>query len=244
VLVVECSSEYIHFQDADDRFHPEWWQRVRAEIQDGATDVVFNEIAAFEGDRVRTPEVMGLRRASEYPSFLAFAIEGVLLTCSGTYAKELVIRVGGYREELWQSEDYDFNLRIVAAEPKLHLIPDALIYHRLHAGSRSNDGAACLRDLVRSLELLAPVLPACYHPQICERLAGAGCSLFRLGDLPAGKHAMQLSKRFGKPCFPTERTGFRRLARVLGPAWAVRVCNSYRLVVPKRFRHWAAAQGI
>src|SRR5579859_1014482 len=42
-----CSrSDYIHFQDADDLFHPDWAGRVRGRIQEISPEAVFTEISS------------------------------------------------------------------------------------------------------------------------------------------------------------------------------------------------------
>jgi glycosyltransferase involved in cell wall biosynthesis len=242
VLLAESTSQYIHFHDSDDWFHADWCGRVRAVLDEHHPDVIFTEISSYRKGILHVKEVLDLRSLPEDADLLAFAIGGVLLTPSGTYSKDLVLRAGGYRTALWQSEDFDFHLRLLALTPKSLLVREPLIGIRLHSASRSNDEAACLKDLVKSLQLVAPDLPAKYHPHICERLGGAACVLFRLGDVPGGEYALQLAKKFGRPTFSKERLGFRGLARVLGPARAVRATVAYRSVLPRRFRHWIAVQ--
>jgi glycosyltransferase involved in cell wall biosynthesis len=243
-LTAACTSSHIHFHDADDSFDPEWCEQVKRKLSTSPVDVVFTECTSYRGDQVVSRSVIGLRRLLDDADLLGFAIDGVLLTPSGTYPKDLVVRCGGYNERLWQSEDFDFHLRLAALEPQFAIIDEPLVWQRLHEGSRSRDGAACSRDLVKALTLLPAALQDRYKDRICQRVAGAACSLYRFGDPGAADDALNFARTLGTPRFDDERQTFRRLAVAIGPKYVVQAANAYRRFVPATVRNWVAGQGL
>jgi hypothetical protein len=245
VLLEASRSDYVHFHDADDWFDPEWCRRVRqAAAQQPNVDLVFTELNSYRACELHATDVIGLKRLLHDPDLLAFAIDAVLLTDCGTYRKAFVVGAGGYSTQFWQSEDYEFHIRLAAAQPTFSVIPEPLVSKRLHDSCRSNDQAACLRDLVKSLEAFSRELPVRYRDRICQRLAGAACGLFRLGDRTSAAKALALARSLGKPSFRDERLVFRILAGTLGPEFAIRAGNAYRNVLPQAARRWVASQGV
>jgi glycosyltransferase involved in cell wall biosynthesis len=245
VLLEASRSDYVHFHDADDWFDPDWCRRVRqAAEQQQNVDVVFTELSSYREGRLQAVKVIGLQRLLNDPDLLAFAVDAVLLTPCGTYRKAFVACAGGYSTRYWQSEDYEFHIRLAAAQPSFIVIPEPLVGQRLHDSCRSKDQAACLRDLVKSLDTFSRGLPARYRDRICQRLAGAACTLFRLGDRTSAAGALALARSLGKPSFRDERFVFRVLAGTLGPEFAIRLGNVYRTVLPQAARRWVARQGV
>ncbi|MES2605638.1 MAG: glycosyltransferase family 2 protein, partial [Pseudomonadota bacterium] len=137
VLWRQCDADYIHFHDADDIFLPGWAQRVRAEIQRTGCDAVLTETNAFRDGKTVGERGFDLAGVRNNDDLLDYAIRRSMLTLTGTWKRQLLETTGGYDEGLWQSEDYDLNIRLVALRPSFSIILDPLVSIRIHAGNRS-----------------------------------------------------------------------------------------------------------
>ena len=53
------------------------------------------------------------------------------------YKKSMLVKVGGYNEELWTAEEYDLHLRLLRDGYKHRHIPGIVYNYRLHEGNKS-----------------------------------------------------------------------------------------------------------
>ncbi|HEX6064377.1 MAG TPA: glycosyltransferase family 2 protein, partial [Longimicrobiales bacterium] len=150
-LVHASKGTHIHFHDADDLCAAGWREQVeRAFAAD--VDVVFTDVQSFDEAGNRWPHVMDVRRLSATGDLLARALHGGLLAPAGTYRREVVEQIGGYRSDLWQSEDYDFHIRLALARPTWKVVPEDLVLIRRHSEQRSRAKVEVWRCAVDSLE--------------------------------------------------------------------------------------------
>jgi glycosyltransferase involved in cell wall biosynthesis len=234
VLLEASSCEYVHFHDSDDWFHPEWCSAVRGCIQSSHADAVFTELAAYDDGVLGTDSMMKLGGMAD--DLLAFALQVVLQTPSGTYRRDKVLNIGGYSDEISQSEDYDFHIRLAGSGISFAVIDRALVNVRIRPGSRSQDRVRLHADAVKVLEKRGIDLPERYRPMIAECLALRGASLYKLRAYREAKHAFQAAYVFGKPSFDYEHGAYRSIAKLCGPLVAERCGRIYRGLVPLRMR--------
>ncbi len=226
-----------HFHDSDDLFHPNWSFQVRKQLADGTVDAVFTEVDFFGADRTVTNErVLGLASLEHGKELTRFCVNGSLLTPSGTYKRSVISRIGGYRENLWQSEDFDFHVRLAASGIVYRLIDEPLVLCRSHASNRSRDHREVGTCGVQAIELLARELPIQYRPDLADRAAAIGASLFRLGAREEARAAFNLALEIGPPQLIGQRKSYRALGRVFGLEFAERTGALYRRVFPESMR--------
>ena len=150
LILKEAKGEYIHFHDSDDWFNEKWFEKVSSHF--GKSDAIFTEVTSYRGSEVFLARVMEVAPLADNKSLLKFAIEGFILVPSGTYRKTLVEQLGGYREELWQSEDWDFHVRMALKNPVIEVIDEPLVYIRIRQESRSQNSVETSTDTLKSIE--------------------------------------------------------------------------------------------
>jgi glycosyltransferase involved in cell wall biosynthesis len=236
VLLRASRSDYIHFHDADDLFHPEWCPRVRQVIEESNADVILTEICSMENDRVVCDRVLGLDRLRGGRDLVRFCIEGAVLTPAGTYRRSCVVAIGGYREQLWQSEDFDFHIRLAASGVSYKIIREPLVIIRLRASGRSRNQVEVWASAVEAITFLSKELPSDYYPILAEKAAYCGSVLFRLGAHTVARKAFQLAHELGPPTFRGRRALYRGMAKLFGPLVAERMGSLCRRVLPEWVR--------
>jgi hypothetical protein len=235
ILLRAAESEFIHFHDADDLFNARWCAEVRRAIRKADTDAVFTEISTFQGGRLLCRKMLGLDRL-EGKDLVSFCIEGALLTVSGTYRRSAVQAVGGYREALWQSEDWEFHVRLAASGITYGVIDEPLVIQRVREESRSQNHQEVVASAVQGIALLADELPARYLPELSDAAARAGRALYRIGAHADARDAFSLARNLGRPPLRGQHSLYRLAASLIGLEGAERAGSIYRKLVPASVR--------
>ena len=231
-LLAESRSAYIHFHDSDDLFDPKWAETVALALSKNAVDALFSEVSFFVDDRsLRRESVMGLQSVIDGQDFLSFCILGSLLTPSGTYRKDIVTAIGGYRSDVWQSEDFDFHIRLIASGITYCIVAEPLVLCRSRPDSRSQNRVEVLQDSLKALRGFSVELPDSCRKDIAERAARIGAALYSLGAVSGYREAFRLADECGPPRLGGRHPGFRRLAGVVGLEWAERIAAKYRRLI-------------
>lgn len=240
VLLRACSCAYIHFHDADDLFAPEWASKVREAVAASTPDAVFTEISSFDENGVVCNAVLQIGQLIPQGDLVRFCIRGSMLPASGTFRRETVTAAGGYRESLWQSEDYEFHIRLAARGLRYAILPEALVKIRLRASGRSRKHPAEVYvSAVKAVELLARELPAEFHSDLADAAARFGRRIYELGMKGAARRAFRLARELGPPTFAGEGRLYRLVASLLRQEGAEWLGRQYRRAVPAALRQLA-----
>ncbi len=238
-LLRASRTDYIHFHDADDLFHPDWCRRVRQVIEQSNADVILTEICSMKDGRAVCQQVLGLERLTADSDLVRFCIDAAVLATAGTYRRSSVVAIGGYREQLWQSEDFDFHIRLAASGVSWRVITEPLII-RLRSSGRSRNQVEVWSSAIEAIGFLSKELPSNYHPDLAERAADCGSVLFRLGARTEARKAFHLAYELCPPTFKGQRRLYRAVAKSFGPLVAERVGFLYRSVLPEWVRSYLA----
>jgi glycosyltransferase involved in cell wall biosynthesis len=243
-LMRRSQSDYIHFQDTDDLFDAAWLRRVRETIDQSRSDAVFTEISSFHSDGRRSEKILKLERIARGGDLLRFCLQGPLLPSSGTYRRETVLSIGGYNEARWQSEDFDFHVRLAQRGIRFAVIEDPLIYLRLRSDSRSQNSREVWTSTLGALEEFSRELPVMYHNELAEAAATTGSMLYRAGDSEGASRAFGLARRLGPPTYGVQFGPYRWIARHFGPEMAEEAVACYRRFFPRAWRPlvWSAVR--
>jgi glycosyltransferase involved in cell wall biosynthesis len=242
-LLQASASDYIHFHDADDPFDPVWCARVGEVIQARAVDAVFTEVRSVGPQGLVSERVLGLESVAAGTDLVRFCIRGVMLTQAGTYHRQAVLAIGGYRTDLWQSEDYDFHIRLAAQGIRYALITEPLVVQRLRPGARHFKWLEVWGSYLQAVERLSSELPAPYRPDLADAAARAGSALFQLGARDQARRAFALIERIGPPRYSTQRRIYQVVSRVVGFEMTERLAQTYRGLLPHGFRAYFATRG-
>jgi len=236
-LLAACGSRYIHFHDADDLFAAGWCDEIRLALDGRQLDAVFTEVAPFYNGQERSEAgKASLRELAGEIDLVRFCLTHALLPAGGTYLKDRVLGIGGYSCDYWQSEDYDFHIRLAAAGLRFAVIQRPLVWQRHHPNNRSKDQIRVWSDSIRILGKLSTSLPAQYRQDVCDAIVARGRILHQIGATEEARQAFALAGRIGQPRLPGESFLYRILARSLGLDLTERLGSAYRLVLPARVR--------
>ena len=243
-LLAKARGEYVHFHDADDWFNEGWSRRIRRVLISSPCDVIFTEVNSFKQGKLVSPEVIGLKKITSPEKLLPFCVENFMLVPSGTYRKDLVQKMGGYRESLWQSEDFDFHVRLANQNPRFELIVEPLVSIRLREESRSQKRNEALGDAVKALELLRAEVPTQYHQTLAQKASKLGSELFELGYRKKAREAFKLAKDLGHPTFDHKPGFYQKVANHGGQEVAEWVALLYRKFIPETVRNNAKNKSV
>jgi hypothetical protein len=208
---------------------------VRRAIYASDADAVFTEVSSVQADRRFSRNTLGLERL-EGKDLVSFCIAGALLPSSGTYRRSVVLAVGGYRETLWQSEDWEFHVRLAASGITYAIINGPLVIQRVRAESRSQNHQEVFTSAVQGIALLAQELPARYRPELSDAAARAGMALYRIGAHTDARNAFSLARNLGRPPLRGQHSLYRLAATLIGLEGAERAGAVYRRLLPASVR--------
>jgi glycosyltransferase involved in cell wall biosynthesis len=236
ILLQASRQEYVHFHDADDLFHPYWCERIWTIIGRTNLDSVFTEVSSFSERGPVSECVLGLAQLADAPDLVRFCLRGSMLVPAGTYRRSILLALGGYRESLWQSEDFDFHIRLAATNVRYAIIDQPLVQIRLRADSRSTQRVEVWTAAVQAIGQLSNELPAIYRPELASAAARMGGHLYKLGAHDEARAAFALAQCLGPLTFADQRRFYRILARACGPESAEWLASAYRRLLPERLR--------
>lgn len=237
LLLREATADLVHFHDSDDTFEPSWSQRVRREFATGDLDAFFSEVAFVYADGRRRDQIVGLQRVADGEDLVTFCIRGAMLVPTGTYRREVVLGIGGYRTTLWQSEDWEFHIRLALSGVRYRVSTDPLVIAFRRDSGRSENAEEVLDSTLQAVRALAETVPVRYRDDLSEVAGRAAARLYRLGARAKARDAFQLAYRLGRPAFVGERPFYRVLARTAGPLsaeWLGRLYRSAKRVALRR----------
>lgn len=230
------SGDWIHFHDADDWVLPKWNQKVAEAISQKDADLILTEVVSYQKGQVLSPQVIGLRKMTSSSELLSFAIGHFVLVPSGIIKKDLIESIGGYRESLWQSEDWDFYVRLIAKNPRFEILTESLSAIEVRTESRSQKRVETLTSLLQAILLLKNELPESSQKDLAEKAAWVGSQLFQLQEKALAREAFQLAHALGPAQHPHQKRSYQFLARHGGQELAERVAEGYRKSLPRFIR--------
>jgi glycosyltransferase involved in cell wall biosynthesis len=225
-LMREATGDYIHFHDSDDWFEPAWCEAIREAI-DASPDVVVTDVAHSDKSGVIARKTLGLSSLGE-DTVVASAVSNAFLIPCLTYRRDLALELGGFNEALWQSEDYEFHVRLLTRASSITIIADDLVHVRHHEANRSKDRVDVWRSALTAIETLEPGLPPQYRSALALKAFFAASVLLQERDTVSAKRAFRLARDLNGGTVPYPRAAMRLLSRLIGPIAAEKIAAFYR----------------
>lgn len=234
-LAEATAADYIHFQDCDDLFLPGWQAGVRERIC-RKPDLILTELNSSRDGRPYEERLVRLERLRQETDLVGFALRHPILPAVATYRRAFFQQAGGYREDLWQSEDYELHIRMALLRPSYEVCEEPLVHLRVRSESRSQKAVEVWECRWQALQWLAPRVPPAYGNILASAFAETAARLHQLGQEAMARDCFRDAMRWGKPTFENRPAGFRLLAKWLGGAGAERLAAIYRAWVPRFLR--------
>lgn len=230
-LMKAASSEYIHYQDADDLVEPFCIERLKQAIaSDAEADVVINEVrsVAFADLSPISQQVMSLSTVPHH-QMIAHAIGGSLLAPSTTFRKEFGLKLGGYKAgKLLQCEDFEFNIRLLFYARKYKVVSEPLIIQRIRPGSMSSNKKELYEEALKALVMLSEELPEKYQKFLAARASKIGRQQYAVNNIDTARKAFELAKKLNRFPYRNENLVYRFIAFFFGQIKAEKVAGRYR----------------
>jgi glycosyltransferase involved in cell wall biosynthesis len=226
-ILNEAAGDFLHFHDADDGFDSKWSLKVREQMELDSFDTIFTEVASYKEGKLFSSRVIEFPEAANF-DLLAFSIRHFLLVPCGTYRTSFVRKMGGYRETLWQSEDFDFHVRLISSRPRYKILLEPLVKIRLRTESRSTNRLETRRDALNAVIFLVSDIPVSYRPLLGEKAASLGTELFQLGERDLSRKAFRFAREMGIKKYPGRPVLYQWLAKSLGPEVAEHIGSFVR----------------
>lgn len=241
-ILKEAKGDWIHFHDADDWVSPDWCRKVVQEMSQA--DLILTEIKSYLDGQVLSPAVIGLRHFHTESELVSFAISHFVLVPAGTFRVELARKLQGYRESLWQSEDWDFYVRLTALNPRFKVVPESLASIEIRKESRSQKKIETLTCVLQAILLLQKELPSQFRKDLAEKAAWVGSSLFQMGEKSMAREAFDLARSLGPAHYPNQKKLYRWIASRYGQELAEWIALSYRKLIPTKLRQKVTGEGV
>ena len=232
-LLRASAGTHVHFHDADDLFTDGWRTRIEAAFQNGV-DMVITDASTFDENGKRSGNIIGVADLERGWGLLKFALRRSVLPAAASYKREIVEAVGGYRDDLWQSEDFDLHVRIALMNPNLAVIPEDLVHIRKHPNQRSRLSSEVWISAIDALQPLVGQIPAHARADAAYAATRAGSVLLSEGSITEAHRAFDLAQKFGGPTY--DKRAMQRLSSIIGAKAAERMAAWYRTMLPNALR--------
>lgn len=145
--------EYICILGADDLYLPAYLE-TQSRFMDAnpGFDIYTCNGVKFYPDGATIPYFTDLRHQSVTEFVLDDFLESNPIFGAAVFRRSMIERLGGYREDLRNAEDYDFWIRAVASGARVLHNPVVLAHYRKHPGNKSGNAVTAARALVHILE--------------------------------------------------------------------------------------------
>jgi glycosyltransferase involved in cell wall biosynthesis len=226
-LTRRASSEWIHFQDADDPITPDFLSRMQPLLR-ADVDVAICDTDWIDADTQAT--VLQWRYPPE-------AIRADPLTCNlrrGIGCNTMIIRrdtlmaIGGFDEKLRIWEDADLHIRLAAAGRRYDALGEVAAISIRRSSSLSHDYRASWRCRLSALENYKNSLPRLAWIELAAQAEIAARNLCQLGDHQGARQALALNHHLGGRAPVTRHPVLRVVRPFLGSWLALRIQEKLR----------------
>jgi glycosyltransferase involved in cell wall biosynthesis len=134
----EARGSYVARVDQDDLCTPRRFEVQHTYLESHRTvDVVFSHTYKFGDKQVwRNPDQMSGGTAQRQVVTYDALQHGSILHSTMMGRRSVFLDVGGYRQAYYPADDYDLGLRLTE-QYTVHILPDALVLYRFHAGANT-----------------------------------------------------------------------------------------------------------
>lgn len=216
LLTELTGADYVHFQDADDLFAPQFTSKVRAQLIATPCDLLLNNVSTFSGTQLLRTRQIDLQALQGDSDLVRFCLTKEVRTQIGTIRREPFRALRGFDEAISYVEDFEFFVRLAQSGCRYAVIDEPLVHVRSRKGSYTSDSVPVCRHLINAVRKLSGTVGPRYKQALCEIAAGAAASFHCAGAWAEYAEALHLARSLGRPKFHHCSPKFALVARILG----------------------------
>lgn len=212
VLLSHVRTDYIKFADCDDTFIEGSGRILATAIKESYPDLVICPNRVIRKSMVLHESFPDFSNIRSIDDIIKRTISQGMLTTYSTLKTEIVRKIGGYktRQELPQSEDYEFHVRYVFKIQSFSVQRAPLINLNIreNSNSSSNWGEVYISGL-NGLKIISQDLPVQYQPYLVEKGENVIYHLIQLGHYQYAKEGIAFLLKLNRPAFKHRSSIFR-----------------------------------
>jgi glycosyltransferase involved in cell wall biosynthesis len=215
--------QYVQFLDADDLLFPHKIERQLPILERNEADFVFSRGTLFGDGKPERTKKKPIAPLGDTDRFV-YALHQGISTEDPLHRRELVERIGGFREHIRRAQEYDLHVRLAAAGVRFTFLDEVLSRHRHHDGARITRTPQPVDGFLNMLVELADLLAHPPYAMTAERwaaLAGlihqAAIGAYRGGATASADRGFRTARTISPKYEYTERRWYKAGARLLGP---------------------------
>lgn len=197
ILLRESKSKLIHFHDVDDWLEPTFLEETLKALTP-EWDVILTNIRVLDRETGETRHIHDYSGLTNGEDATAFFLTHCCYPINGLYRREILEKVGGFRETLLRDEDPDLHIRLAYAGARIRIISEPLAINRFGSGTYSSISyIACWREHLKALHYYKQELPKKYYEILrldSAKMVGLSASC---GDLQLAYGYLSLCESLG-----------------------------------------------
>ena len=206
ILVSHCTSNWIHFHDADDLIAPSFVEVFKKNLLSEETQVVCNMSVYDRELRAQKLGEVNYEKLNTCKDQIEYFLDNVGYAIIGVYSKRAILDIGGFKVGIRGNEDPDLHIRLVNAGYKVKSIPYYLVTNLVHAKSFSQKNwMLCIEDKLICYESYLSILGEKYFGTIGKHLAICGAFFYAHNNIEAGDKVLELLKKAGVKTIRTSK---------------------------------------
>ncbi len=230
-LLKNSTATYVKFHDTDDELKPGWSEKIDHKIATENPDVILFEVDGVHAEGQRFERTIGLWEIRKGRDPVSFAIQHAIVTSSAVYRRAFLATTGAYREDLWQSEDHEFHIRVLNHSPRVSIIEESLLDLHVREQSRSQKFQEVWRCRLQGLKFAKEYLSPGYLQDLCDAAADVGSILYQMGDTEGAALSFEWARSISTPRYRSRPWFYRAIAKH-DPLLAESIGRMYRNWVP------------
>ncbi|MEJ8801772.1 glycosyltransferase family 2 protein [Pontibacter sp. H249] len=132
-----AKGELVQFQDADDLFMPNKFEKQILAFHDNTIDIVVSDRVVMNEECNKELEIHNFSEIEGHE--IEVAVSEVIATGNPLYKREVLNRINGYNEDINSAQDWDLNIRLILNGAKIKYVPGPFFISRQIPNSLSSN---------------------------------------------------------------------------------------------------------
>jgi glycosyltransferase involved in cell wall biosynthesis len=197
ILLRESTGQLIHFHDIDDWLEPTFLEQTLQALSE-EWDIVLTNIRVIDRETGKNIQIHDYSELMSSNDPTEFFLTHCCYPINGLYRREVLEKIGGFRETISRDEDPDLHIRLAYSGVRIRSLPLPLAINRFGSGSYSSTSyIACWHEHLKALQYYAQELPQKYHSILCTNSVRMIYLCAACGDLQLAHNYLDFCESLG-----------------------------------------------